>query len=455
MEPLMQIGINDIRARLLACVSFLICSVSHLAVCQVPDPAFQKIHDEWKAIDSAPPPKDFLPVIHDLKAFRNSSGGKSWQTDYMLGVAYCRTPGNNNQKAGNQFLDRVRRSLLAPESARSAADQVMKWCVSSSDGPEDSPTFQLTSVAGLNQGGVLNKGGYEMPHGDSTEFNTSQESEPDILIWDNRLFPPSKSAEAVAAAKERTLGFYFQGGAASGFVIETEVGRPADVGICMAKYRSALQTEFGMVAPANLITVYALVSDVPRLADHLHLLKMPLGTVAYSVPLDLSIVGIGTGEHCGTLAHELTHLFIRQNFGDSPAWLEEGLASEVAVSIPTAAGFQFIPSWRDVVLKRDWQMRPTVPELLNLTWANFTTNDPKEVEHVAAIHAMAASFVRYLDAKKKLVPLYKALRDGLSSDTPQSDVEVFTSVLGKSPDQVDNDFSAWFVQNATPVHTPF
>jgi hypothetical protein len=74
---------------------------------------------------------------------------------------------------------------------------------------------------------------------------------------------------------------------------------------------------------------------------------------------------------------------------------------------------------------------------------------------VAATHAMAASFVRYLDAKKKLVPFYKALRDSLSSDTPQSDEEVFTSVLNKSPDQVDKDFSAWFAQNSTPVYIPF
>jgi hypothetical protein len=35
---------------------------------------------------------------------------------------------------------------------------------------------------------VLNNGGYEMAEGNSTEFNTSQESAADILIWDNVYF---------------------------------------------------------------------------------------------------------------------------------------------------------------------------------------------------------------------------------------------------------------------------
>lgn len=422
--------------------SLIVFSISVSAVGQEGDPAFQRIHDQWKTVNSGPPPKKFTPVIEALRTFRDSSGGKSWQIDYMLGVAYCRTAGS--EKAGSQFLDRVQRSLLATKSARAAAAQVTTWCGSSKDGPESSPSFQLTSVAGLNQGGVLNKGGYEMSRDDSTEFNTAQESIPDVLVWDDRLFPPSKAAEAVAAAKERTLGFYLKGALASGFVVETETGRPTDIGFCLAKYRNDLQTEFGMKAPTNLITVYSLVSGISRLADHLHMLKMPLGTVAYSVPQDLSIVGIGTGEHCGTLAHEMTHLFIRQDFGDSPAWLEEGLASEVAVSTPTGSGFRFNTSWRDSVLHREWQLRPTVPELFSLTWSNFTTNDEKDVERVAATHAMAASFVRYLDSQHKLLPLYRALKDGPSTGSLSSDIEIFTAVMGKSPAEVDKEFAAWF-----------
>jgi hypothetical protein len=41
------------------------------------------------------------------------------------------------------------------------------------------------------------------------------------------------------------------------------------------------------------------------------------------------------------MAHELVHLLIRQNLSMSPAWLEEGLASEVALALPTANRFKF------------------------------------------------------------------------------------------------------------------
>jgi hypothetical protein len=103
-------------------------------------------------------------------------------------------------------------------------------------------------------------------------------------------------------------------------------------------------------------------------AQRLHGTNLPLGVVAYSVYEDLSIVGMAEFEACGALAHELVHLAIRQNFGDSPAWLEEGLASEVAVAHPESDRMPFGRSWRDDILKRHWSLRLTVAQLLPANW---------------------------------------------------------------------------------------
>jgi hypothetical protein len=171
---------------------------------------------------------------------------------------------------------------------------------------------------------------------------------------------------------------------------------------------------------------------------------LPLGTVAYSVFEDLSIVGIDDFEACGSLAHELVHLAIRQNFGDSPAWLEEGLASEVAVAEPKQNTFGFSNSWRDEMLRRHWDLRPSVSELLSKTWADYTANDITQVDRVAALQAMAASFIRYLDAKQKLGPVYFAMRESLSLPSAQSDQNILQSKLGMNLVQIDSDFLKWF-----------
>ena len=45
-----------------------------------------------------------------------------------------------------------------------------------------------------------------------------------------------------------------------------------------------------------------------------------------------ALVGIAAPEACGSMAHELVHLTIRSSFPMSPPWLEEGLASAVALA---------------------------------------------------------------------------------------------------------------------------
>jgi hypothetical protein len=176
--------------------------------------------------------------------------------------------------------------------------------------------------------------------------------------------------------------------------------------------------------------------------------------VAYSVAEDMSLSAVGDAGACGSMAHELVHLLIKQNFPLSPAWLEEGLASEVAVAQPTANGFKFGYSWRDDTLNSRMDIRPSVAELLNLAWDDLNANNIGQIQSAAARQAMAAVFIRYLDARGKLQEVYFAVRDhhmnpGLTGFSSYQ--QILEEKLGMNVAAIDRDFDRWFsTQHAPP-----
>jgi len=130
-----------------------------------------------------------------------------------------------------------------------------------------------------------------------------------------------------------------------------------------------------------------------------------------------------------------------------PAWLEEGLASEVAVAAPHAKRFRLSWSWRDDMLQHTFELRPTVETLLKTPWGDFSATSSDDLRRAAALQAMAAIFIRYLDAKGKLKEVYFAARDQhISADLSQyrSYKQILEQILGESVDRVDRDFVAWF-----------
>jgi hypothetical protein len=287
----------------------------------------------------------------------------------------------------------------------------------------------------------------------------------DASQMEKRLEETQNPATALAPTLAR-FGTGAAGTVTDHFIVATDFGgqkRAQGIARCLDRYRVDLGKEFDMVLPAHLITVYntAWEDRVYRDAGRLHGLRLAPGTMAYSVYADLSMVGVGSPEVCGSLGHELTHLMIRGNFGDAPAWLEEGLASAVALSVPESNHFSFRPGWRDQVLRSNPEKRPTVLQLMDYTWADFSPSDPGGLPRAAAIQAMASVFVRYLAAQNKLHSVYFALREqNLLADldhyrTPQQIVE---DQLGRTLEEVDKDFIDWFKKqpaaNRTSATTP-
>jgi hypothetical protein len=405
-------------------------------------PSYDQIVSLWSA-------KKYDEALPLLLAYRKEPFGRKWQVDYMIGTSQCH--GSHPSNRGVAYLNNVLVYKQIPDSARSATEQEIQFCLSNSHSTLQ-PAFELIPVSGqvTDPATVSGKGGYNFSSGSSITNALPKLTPVPIADLKKRVFQTGQETEALAAAKQR-LGGSPKGVAENGFVVVCSgfCAFPlAEVPRCLQRFEPPLHDEFDLLIPDHLVTVYIPeeIGDVPRLAQTLHGVTLPLGTLAYSVLEDLSIVGIYISG-CGSLAHELVHLAIRNNFGDSPAWLEEGLASEIAVSGPQPHAFRFGSSWRDSTLRKQWKLRPKVAQLLAMNWSDFAARDAASVDRVAATHAMAAVFIRYLDEKKKLRPIYLAVRDGrfpADGGPPLTDVAIVEGQLGQTIAAIDKDFETWF-----------
>jgi len=393
----------------------------------------------------------YSEVVPLLMQYRNDPGGRTWEVDYLIGTSLCRIAGQSGR--GAAMLADLPYTHALPDQVQEDVSYEADLCARQSATAQPEMQLVVVPVSGQVASGALvaGKGGYQISRSETGEAKPTLAPVP-IDELQRRVFPRERLKEAVDAAKARLP----QGWAVEeeGFVI---AGRgqdrphfpPEEIGYCLNRYRETMASQFDMKMPSGLPTVYVArdQQSVKSYAETLHGVALPLGIVAYSVYEDRSLVGMVAADACGSLAHEMVHLAIRQNFGDSPAWLEEGLASEIAVASPTPSKFGFYPSWRDEMLKRHWSLRPSVEKLLDAKWADFVAREPAQAQRVAALHAMAAAFIRYLDAKGKLVPVYSAVRDGrwtANAPLARPVKEIVQEQLGQSLEKIDADFVKWF-----------
>lgn len=441
------------RRGILPAAALLVCLVRSIAQCQ----NLEQLESKWSAVNRNPSAQGFNALIPQLLGQRNRPDGKTWQINYMLGSSYCRIPGQ--QEKGRAVLRRVLAAYGLPDGARSSAEQAISNCGRMPMTGAQTPSFDFVTASGQTGSILRGKGGYEVDTRENSASNKVQPSSISAGDLRKRRFNLGDEPAALNAAMAR-VDDGFRGAVRDGFVVVSHGEMPAELtGDCLARYRPALMAQFEMQPPDELITVYVVHEDeLSSYAARLHGVVLPFGTVAYSIYEDLSIVGIAAYEACGSLAHELVHLSIRRSFGDCPPWLEEGIASEVAVSSPSPSGFHFPASWRDDVLHRHWQARPSISQLLDYTWADLgissaglnslssvNTSRTSDVTRVATIHAFAASFVRFLQDRKVLGLVYIAIRDGMSSSNfVLSDQQILERTFKKSIGQIDSDFVQWF-----------
>ena len=406
--------------------------------------------DELEALWNSHKYQQVLPLLASY--WNTQPNGKNWRVGFMIGSCECQTDGL--QEYGVAMLEEVLAHLKLPDEARPQAQDYLKDCRQRSASNAAYVSLGLQPVLTQNLPATvvgMTKGGF-IPL-DRTSLATSTISvtpvpEAELL---KRLYPLSETDKALAGALQR-LSANASGAVVGHFALVAPFGGSSysrTTGDCLQKYEPPLEKQFGMAPPTHVVTVY-LAIDAHELGDlsrKLHGLQLSLGTVAYSVYSDMSIVGLGGPEGCGSLGHELVHLLIRGNFGNAPAWLEEGLASEVAVTSPRTNTFEFRGSWRDDMLAQEWKLRPTVQELHQMNWTSYTASKPEDLHRVAAVHAMAAVFVRYLASQNQLIPVYFSMRDHSFNEKlteRRTDQEILEKQVGKSLQAIDAAFVQWF-----------
>ena len=387
-----------------------------------------------------------------------TANGRTWQIEYLVGSLNCQFPDTrgsgakfladilqNNRGLNEAGQKELKRQLAACTAAAPAATPVRS---THPDLPRDiadaSAHFQSPGVHGDM------KGGYSFKVENEAAVAISPIPASELLSRRVPLTDPQRALSAgVARLPSGAVGATLQE-----FAVITPGGSESvarNVGQCLTTYTPALKQQFHMQPVRYMVTVYT--ADTPeqvyRYAHLLHGLQLPQGVVAYSVPEDMSLAGVGFPDACGSLAHELVHLLIKSSLPVSPAWLEEGLASQVAVAWPSPNKFTFSWSWRDDTLQQNFGLRPSVAELLDAPWASFSPENNFDMPRAAAVQAMASVFIRYLQTHGKLSDVYFAVRDQhFSPDLSQykSYREIVEENLGKNITQIDADFGEWFQQ---------
>jgi len=207
-----------------------------------------------------------------------------------------------------------------------------------------------------------------------------------------------------------------------------------------------------MQPPSHLITVYFTpnVEELQSLARKIHGIQLAPGSIGYSFPADQSMAGWADGRAYGTFAHELFHVMVRNNFGDIPPWLDEGMAALYEVSRWDGNRAVGVPNWRGRILHDLWTSRPALRNLvqMNRTAFDYVQGRSDRLaagENQAANHATARYFMLYLQERGKLKPVYMAFLNRKVSDQPQKQaVDLVERAVGRSLDDVDADFSQWF-----------
>jgi hypothetical protein len=383
-----------------------------------------------------------------------------WKTEFLAGSVYCQFA--QSRETGAAMLKTILQdSRDLSDKAKDELHRLLNACTvvrtaPPVEAPHDLPADIVDASAHFQAPGVhsFTKGGYISKGEEVSGVAVSPKPAPELLARRVQLSEPRKALDAALAR----LGGQATGGIVGEFAVTTARTDPSEalgIGKCLASYTKPMREQFDIDSPSTMVTVYTAqwTDQVYQYARRLHGLALPAGVVAYSVAEDMSLTGMAGPNACGSMAHELVHLLIKPKFPLSPAWLEEGLASEVAVASPQGGHFKFSPSWRDKTLKDNWSLRPSVGKLLELSWSDFNAAGRSDLRQAAAVQAMAAVFIRYLDNKGKLANVYFAVRDHLFS-ADLSEFRTYRQIveeellvkekLGGNVDDIDKDFERWF-----------
>lgn len=394
------------------------------------------IRRDWQA-------RKYPETYAATEVIRKQPYGKALEVYYMGGTSLCRMPNSADQ--GVKYMQWIMDRFQLSATDRTTVRKELHSC------QDNAAATTVPVTIAFNTPRASSGGSTKMFY--YVSDNNALKSVPVEIIkpmaWEEfakRLFPASQRAQArdaiarlagPKAAVEASKYFIVASGFHSAQNLRS-IGQQLD-----SVYEFFLK-EYNMPAPESLISVYAVrdAQAMSTLSAALHGIRLSPQSIGYSYRDDMSMVGIVPDIQIGTLQHELFHLMVRNDFGDVPPWLDEGMAALYEVSAVTDGRIIGVPNWRGRVLHDLGSKQPTVEQMIKMNWFDFSGGDKDfDTERQAVIHAKARYFILYLQNKSKLGDVYQAFRlQPIGGDS----VELLKTVLKKDLGGVEKDFQSWF-----------
>ncbi len=386
-----------------------------------------------------------------LLTYREGPYGEDLEVDYMIATTACRIA--EQRENGRKYFQWILYSYDLDKKTRKLVEDEMQRC-----GPVNQPI--TIAYAGLrSSAGVRGKTFYWLDaKGAVTSSPVQVVRDIPITEFEKRLIQAGDKDSAVKQMKD-LLGPQISVDSDGHFTVASLSGHSQSdlrsVAGRLEKVFEFFTSRYKIPAPPYLMTIYLVPNtrELTKLAEKLHGIRVSEASIGYSFREDLSIIGMvpRNDTYVGTLAHELFHLMVRNNFGDIPPWMDEGMAALYEVHQITGDSVIGLPNWRGDVLERFWNERPPLDKLVKMDWKSLDAVDfgEEEGEKFQAInHATARYFMLYLQENKKLTEVYEAFHnrkvEEMQKDPGTDAANLLASILKKPLNSVDQDFSSWF-----------
>jgi hypothetical protein len=148
------------------------------------------------------------------------------------------------------------------------------------------------------------------------------------------------------------------------------------------------------------------------------------------------VMNISTGT--GTLAHELVHPLLAEDFDGVPAWFNEGFASLYEQSQQDRDGrMKGLTNWRLPALQRALRdgKRLSLRDLLKTTTSEFYG------DRSGLHYAMARYFCLWLQEQEQLVEYYKEFKGSFAKDA--TGISAVETVSGKKLEELEGTWKEW------------
>ena len=420
-----------------------------------PDPELTRLTRLWERERFS----EALPGLLQFRKRGTDARYRNLDVDFMIATSTCRVPQTVDLGVG--ALKRVLQLYRLDLAGRSMVEEEIRRGCPPGAGAARLRLSRLRERASGTERGpqviVSGKSAFDPDAAEETARTQAGSGEAPASVGPTaeqlaaRLFPRERAAQAVRSVR-RLAGEGYSVVEHGPFVLASRRHTEPEmktIGELLTRYLDFYAATFEMRRPGHLITVYLAgdVAEMRDLASRLHGLDLSSTSIGYSVHDDLSIVAWIPELVSGTLMHELFHLAVREDFGDVPPWLDEGVAALYEVSeIGSPGAVRGVPNWRGPILSARFDRRPTIARLVAADWATFDSLDGSQTQQ-AVNHATARYFALFLQENGALPAVYRAFRarDVFAADQSAADpVTLLERATGRSAAELDAAFDAWF-----------